>query len=280
MVADIVSLTEIASPPFKEERRGAAYLAMFRAAGLTNVERDPEGNVLGLRKGTGGGPLVAIAAHLDTVFPEGTDVHVKRVGTKLSAPGVGDDTRSLAVLVAMIRAMNEAGVQTASDILFVGGRGRRRPGRLARDEIPVSEGPRTRTASSCSSRWMARARAMKSRMGRSAAGGTASRFEGRRPQLRRVRPGESGVCARKSRGKAVHDRRSENAQDHLQHRRDWRRHIDQFHPGIRMDGRGHAVGIALGPHQTRSGVPRPDERVRRGRECRAIRPRRVRSRLR
>jgi acetylornithine deacetylase/succinyl-diaminopimelate desuccinylase-like protein len=130
MVADIVRLTEIAAPPFKEDKRAAAYLEMLRATGLTNVERDAEGNVMGLRKGTGGGPLVAIAAHLDTVFPEGTDVHVKREGTRLSAPGVGDDTRSLAVLLAIIRAMDAAGIRTAGDILFVGNVGEEGPGDL------------------------------------------------------------------------------------------------------------------------------------------------------
>ena len=130
LVSDIVSLTEIPSPPFKEDKRAAAFLAMFRAAGLTSVERDAEGNVLGLRKGTGGGPLIAVSAHLDTVFPEGTDVTVKRQGTRLSAPGIGDDTRSLAVMLAMIRAMNAAGIQTASDILFVGDVGEEGPGDL------------------------------------------------------------------------------------------------------------------------------------------------------
>jgi tripeptide aminopeptidase len=130
MVSDIVTLTEIPSPPFKEDKRGAAVLALFKQTKLTNVERDPEGNVLGLRKGTGGGPLVAIAAHLDTVFPEGTNVKVTRTGTRLAAPGVGDDTRSLAVLLAIIRAMDESGVQTKSDILFVADVGEEGPGDL------------------------------------------------------------------------------------------------------------------------------------------------------
>jgi tripeptide aminopeptidase len=120
LVAEIIQLTEIPAPPFKEDARGAAYLEMLRAAGLSNVERDAEGNVMGLRRGSGGGPLIAIAAHLDTVFPEGTDVKVKRDGTRLAAPGIGDDTRSLAVLLAMIRALDAAGIQTKSDILFVG----------------------------------------------------------------------------------------------------------------------------------------------------------------
>jgi len=120
IVADIITLTEIPAPPFKEDRRGAAYLEMLRQHGLSNVERDAEGNVMGVRRGLGKAPLIAIAAHLDTVFPEGTDVKVKREGTRLAAPGVGDDTRALAVLLAMIRAMDAAGIRTVSDILFVG----------------------------------------------------------------------------------------------------------------------------------------------------------------
>ena len=74
MVADIVTLTEIPAPPFKEDRRAAAYLKLLQEAGLTNVERDEVGNVMGVRRGRANGPLVAVAAHLDTVFPEGTDV--------------------------------------------------------------------------------------------------------------------------------------------------------------------------------------------------------------
>jgi tripeptide aminopeptidase len=130
LVAEIVTLTEIPAPPFKEDARGAAYLEMLGQHKLTSVERDAVGNVMGLRKGTGGGPLIAIAAHLDTVFPEGTDVKVKRDITRLAAPGIGDDTRSLAVLLAMVRAMNAAGIQTASDILFIGNVGEEGAGDL------------------------------------------------------------------------------------------------------------------------------------------------------
>ena len=120
LVDDIITLTEIPAPPFKEDARAAAYMAMLKAHGLADVQQDEAGNVMGVRHGTGGGPLIAIAAHLDTVFPEGTDVTVKRDGTRLSAPGIGDDTRSLAVLLAMIRAMDAAKIQTRSDILFIG----------------------------------------------------------------------------------------------------------------------------------------------------------------
>lgn len=133
LIAEIITLTEIPAPPFKEERRAKAYLEMLRATGaLTDLEIDAEGNAMGLWKGTGGAdaPLIAIAAHLDTVFPEGTDVTVKRDGTRLSAPGIGDDTRSLAVLLAMVRAMKEAGAQTRSDILFIGNVGEEGQGDL------------------------------------------------------------------------------------------------------------------------------------------------------
>jgi len=119
-VRDIVTLTEIAAPPFGEAARAAAFLDMLRAHGLAEVEQDAAGNVMGLRRGIGNGPLVIVAAHLDTVFPAGTDVKVRREGTKLFAPGVGDDSRSLAVLLAWVRALDAASVRTRSDILFVG----------------------------------------------------------------------------------------------------------------------------------------------------------------
>ncbi|PYV09238.1 MAG: peptidase M20, partial [Acidobacteria bacterium] len=120
LIAETIQLTEIPAPPFKEDARGIAFLTRLRGLGLADVERDEEGNVMGIRPGTGGGPLVAIAAHLDTVFPEGTPIHVVRDGTKLRAPGVGDNSRSLAVLLAMIRAMDVAKIETAGDILFIG----------------------------------------------------------------------------------------------------------------------------------------------------------------
>ncbi len=119
-VADIITLTEIPAPPFAEEVKAAHYLEMLRAHGLEDVELDGIGNAMGLRRGSGNGGLIVVAAHLDTVFPAGTDVRVRREGSKLFAPGVGDDTRSLAVLLAYIRAMDAASIKTRHDILFVG----------------------------------------------------------------------------------------------------------------------------------------------------------------
>lgn len=120
IVGDIITLTEIPSPPFGEEKRAAAYLEMLKGHGLEEVGQDEVGNVFGLRRGFGNGDIVVVAAHLDTVFPAGTDVRVRREGTKLFAPGVGDDTRSLAVNLGFLRAMDAAGIRTRHDILFVG----------------------------------------------------------------------------------------------------------------------------------------------------------------
>jgi tripeptide aminopeptidase len=132
IVADTITLTEIPAPPFKEQKRALAYMAMLKAHGLADVEMDAEGNVMGLRRGTGKpvGPVVVIAAHLDTVFPEETNVEVRREGTKLFAPGVGDDTHSLAVLLGYVRALDAGKVQTKKDILFVGNVGEEGPGDL------------------------------------------------------------------------------------------------------------------------------------------------------
>lgn len=129
-VRELIELTEIPAPPFKEKARGLAYLEKLKQSGLSSVEMDPEGNVMGVRKGKGTGPMLAVLAHLDTVFPEGTNVKVKRTGTRLEAPGVGDDTRGLALMLQVIRAMNAASFETAGDILFVGNVGEEGEGDL------------------------------------------------------------------------------------------------------------------------------------------------------
>lgn len=129
-VEEIIELTEIPAPPFMEEQRSLAYEQKFLALGLEDVHRDAVGNVLGVRRGRGNGQMICVAAHLDTVFPEGTDCTVRREGTKLFAPGVGDDTRGLAAVLAFIRALDAAGIETEQDILFVGNVGEEGKGDL------------------------------------------------------------------------------------------------------------------------------------------------------
>lgn len=125
-----VELTQIPSPPFKESKRGAEFKKRLETLGLHDIRVDTAGNVIAMRKGTGTGPTVVIAGHLDTVFPEGTDVTVKHDGTKLRAPGIGDDDRGLAVVLAVVRAFEKAGVQTIGTVYFVGDVGEEGPGNL------------------------------------------------------------------------------------------------------------------------------------------------------
>lgn len=117
---DLIMLTQIPAPPFKEEVRARKYLEMLRAAGVDSVWMDAEGNVIARRRGRTGTRTVAIGGHLDTVFPEGTDVSVKIKGDTLFAPGIGDDTRGLVVVLTILRAMNDAKIATDADVLFVG----------------------------------------------------------------------------------------------------------------------------------------------------------------
>ena len=119
-IANHVMLTEIAAPPFMEERRAAKFAELLREAGADSVWIDAEGNVIALRRGRPGGRTVAVDAHLDTVFPEGTDVSVRTSGDTLFAPGIGDDTRGLSIVITMLRALNTANVRTRDDILFIG----------------------------------------------------------------------------------------------------------------------------------------------------------------
>jgi len=124
------SICEVPAPPFKEEARAAEFKRRFESLGVTNTRIDAEGNVIAERRGTGDGPTVVISGHLDTVFPEGTDVTVKREGTLFRAPGIGDDCRGLAVLLAVAKAFDAAKVATRGTVLFVGTVGEEGPGNL------------------------------------------------------------------------------------------------------------------------------------------------------
>ncbi len=129
-VEDLRLLTEIEAPPFKEQKRAEAFLARMKALGLADAKIDAEGNVVGLRKGTGNGPKLLISAHLDTVFPAGTDVKVKEREGKLFAPGISDDTRGLSVLLSWLKVLNDNKIQTRGDLLFVGNVGEEELGNL------------------------------------------------------------------------------------------------------------------------------------------------------
>jgi tripeptide aminopeptidase len=117
---DHILLTEIPAPPFKESVRAAKYAELLKAAGADSVWIDNVGNVLALRKGKNGKKTVVLEGHLDTVFPEGTDVKIKLKGDTLYAPGVGDDTRALAVVLTVLKSVEKAGIETDANVLFIG----------------------------------------------------------------------------------------------------------------------------------------------------------------
>lgn len=120
LIEDLIELTEIPAPPFGEDRRGARFAEMLAEAGLDEVATDEVGNVIGRRPGTGGQGVVAISAHLDTVFPIETDVQVRIEGERYIAPGIGDNARGLVVVLGILRALQQAGIETDADILFIG----------------------------------------------------------------------------------------------------------------------------------------------------------------
>jgi acetylornithine deacetylase/succinyl-diaminopimelate desuccinylase-like protein len=122
-------LTGIPAPPFQEAERAAAVKPLLVEAGLS-VEIDEAGNVIGELRGANEKELIIVAAHLDTVFPAGTDVKVHRDGTRMSAPGISDNGAGLAALLAMARAVHSARLKPQRTILFVADVGEEGEGNL------------------------------------------------------------------------------------------------------------------------------------------------------
>jgi tripeptide aminopeptidase len=117
---DQIAICEIPAPTFKEEARAKYYMEQLAAAGLNHVEMDPVGNVFGILQGTGGGPKLLVAAHLDTVFPEGCDLTAKHRNGKCYAPGIGDNSKGLAALLSVIRAFRDTNIRPIGDVIFCG----------------------------------------------------------------------------------------------------------------------------------------------------------------
>lgn len=101
-----------------EEVRGAYVRAELEKQGLS-VSVDSIGNVTGLRRGTGGGPNTVFAAHMDIAFPVGTRTNVRQSGDSLFAPGIFDNSSSVANMLAVVRALSAARVVTKGDLIFV-----------------------------------------------------------------------------------------------------------------------------------------------------------------
>jgi acetylornithine deacetylase/succinyl-diaminopimelate desuccinylase-like protein len=124
-----VRITEIPAPPFQEAERAAAVKVLLAEAGL-QAQIDKTGNVIGELRGANEKEIVAIAAHLDTVFPPGTEVKVHREGSRMTAPGISDNGSGLAALVALARAVQFAHVKPQRTVLFVADVGEEGEGNL------------------------------------------------------------------------------------------------------------------------------------------------------
>jgi tripeptide aminopeptidase len=125
-----IRLTEIPAPEFDEARRGEALKELFAANGF-QVRTDKTGNVIGERTGSDGAKsVILLAAHLDTVFPAGTDVRVKRDGSRILAPGISDNGVGLASLAGLARALAESRIRTTKTIVLAGDVGEEGEGNL------------------------------------------------------------------------------------------------------------------------------------------------------
>jgi tripeptide aminopeptidase len=116
---EMIRICEIPAPPFKEFARADYIKRRFEQLGLSRARTDEEGNVIAERAGARKNPRVIVSAHLDTVFPEGTDVRVRREGQRLLAPGISDNTAGVASLPALARALDAGELRTEGTIYFV-----------------------------------------------------------------------------------------------------------------------------------------------------------------
>lgn len=113
-----LEMCQIPAPSYEEGEKAEYVRKKMVDAGLSEVHVDEVGNVLGTWKGTGNGPRIMVAGHTDTVFQRETDLTLKKEGERYSCPGIGDDTRAVAELLSLARAMNATGIRGEGDIVF------------------------------------------------------------------------------------------------------------------------------------------------------------------
>ena len=135
-----IAICSIPAPPFGEAERAHYLCEKFRQLGLRDAQLDMEGNCVALRRGRSLSPLLVVSAHLDTVFPPGTDFTVRREQSKLLAPGIADDGCGLSALIALLQAMEENSIETEGSLLFVGTVGEEGEGNLRGARHLLTEG--------------------------------------------------------------------------------------------------------------------------------------------
>ncbi len=247
---DQVRVCEVPAPPFGEAARGDMLRRAFVDLGLQNVRVDRAGNVIGERPGQNVRPRLVVAAHLDTVFPEGTSVKVTRQGNLLRGPGIGDNCRGLAVMLAIVRALNEAGVRTPGSVTFVANVGEEGLGDLRGVKALFGE-----TLKGQVDRFVSIDNAgIHITHNRSRQPPLSGHVQGaRRPQLQPVRAAESGQRAGARRRE---DRRvpvSEQPAHDVQRGTPRRRHVGQRDP-VRARGWRSTCGHRMRP-RSRSSTP-------------------------
>jgi tripeptide aminopeptidase len=120
LIEEQIKICSIPASPFAERERAEYLLGKFAEQGLSHTQIDAEGNCVALRAGRSPSPLLAVSAHLDTVFHEGTDFTITRSGARLLGPGISDDGCGLIALIAIVNALDQAGIETDGSLLFVG----------------------------------------------------------------------------------------------------------------------------------------------------------------
>ena len=114
-----IAVAQIAAPTGEEQERGGWIARRFRDCALTDIHTDDAGNVIGRRDGSAELPPVVICAHLDTVFPRETDLSIRRDGERLVGPGINDNGRGLAVMLALAAEIDGVRLRTRHPIEFV-----------------------------------------------------------------------------------------------------------------------------------------------------------------
>ncbi|MCI8453717.1 MAG: M20/M25/M40 family metallo-hydrolase [Lachnospiraceae bacterium] len=114
-----IALAQIPAWSNHEEKKAARFAEMVKEIGYENVTVDEVSNVYTVIKGRGEGPKVLITAHCDTVFPLDTDLTVRRTPDgKICCPGICDDTRGMAEILSILRAVKACGIRTVGDIII------------------------------------------------------------------------------------------------------------------------------------------------------------------
>jgi tripeptide aminopeptidase len=148
ITAQQIAISSIPAPPFSERERAEYLAAKFQQLGLDEVAIDREGNCIGLRKGNSLEPMLAVSAHLDTVFPAGTDVTVRGANGKLFGPGIADDACGLVALLTLAESLKSVNAGTEGSILFVGTVGEEGEGNLRGVRYLFTESPWAKRISS------------------------------------------------------------------------------------------------------------------------------------